>query len=68
MKKAIMTFIVVAAMSLTGSTVWAGTVKCKVNSIAEETVVLDCGSKAGLFKAGQAVKVKNAKKNIIEGR
>lgn len=66
MKKSIITFVVVAAMSLTGSTVFAKTVKCQVKSVDNSAVVMDCGSKAGKLSVGQQVKVKTAKK-AIEG-
>ena len=67
MKKTIITFVAIVSLSLAGSSVFAKTVKCTVTSVDNATVVMDCGSKASALNAGQAVKVKSAKKKAIEG-
>ena len=65
---ALITITAVAITSFTVTSSMAATVKCTVTEHTGSTVTLDCGSKAGNFKAGTAVKVKTAAKTAaIEG-
>lgn len=46
----------------------AARVKCTVESVDGEKVILDCGSKADKFKAGDELKISTPKKGAaIEG-
>jgi len=45
----------------------AGSTKCTVTEVTDTMVILDCGKAADKLKAGDAVKVKTAKRKAIEG-
>ena len=65
MKKVLVIALAMAFSVSAASVSMAGTVKCTVKSVAGDTVTMDC-KKASSLKAGDAVKVKAAKK-AIEG-
>lgn len=68
MRKKLASLILAMTFVATTATVGlAAYVKCEVKSVHGNTVTLDCGSKADKFKAGDKVKVKDAKRKAIEG-
>ncbi len=58
------TVIVTLAMFLTiaSSQAMAATTKCKVTAVDDNTISLDCGSKAKVFKVDDEVKIRASKK------
>ena len=63
--KKIVTVVMVAAFALSAGTALAGTEKCTVDAVDGDKVTMTC--KGSKMKAGDAVKVKGAKKKAIEG-
>ena len=64
--KKMVTVVMVAAFALSAGAVFAGSVKCTVDSVAGDKVTMTC-KKASKLKAGAKVSVKAAKKKAIEG-
>ena len=64
--KKIVTVVMVAAFAVSVGVAFAGSIKCKVDSVSGDTVTMTC-KKASKLKAGDNVKVKAEKKKAIEG-
>ena len=45
----------------------AATITCTVDTIEDGKVTLECGDKSKKLKLGEKVKVRTAKKNMVEG-
>ncbi len=67
LKKTSLLLAALAMVTLGAGAAPAVTGKCTVTEIKDSAVILDCGKDAARFKAGDAVKVKTAKKKAIEG-
>ncbi|MBW1749178.1 MAG: hypothetical protein JRJ37_00455 [Deltaproteobacteria bacterium] len=63
--KKIVTVVMVAAFALSAGTALAASEKCTVDAVDGDKVTMTC--KGSKMKAGDAVKVKGAKKKAIEG-
>jgi len=66
-KTTIILLATIALLAFTAPATIAGSTKCTVTEVTGTVVVLDCGKAADKMKAGDAVKVKTAKKKAIEG-
>lgn len=68
MKKVCAVAFVLMFVASTATMSFAAKVKCEVEKVDGETVVLNCGEKAGKFKEGDKLKVPTAKKGAaVEG-
>ncbi len=67
MKKVLAVAMAMAFTVSVASVSMAASVKCTVTAVDGHNVTMDCGAKASSLHAGDAVKVKAAKKKAIEG-
>ncbi len=68
MKKVCAAAFVLMFVATTASMSFAAKIKCEVESVDGEKVILNCGDKADKFKAGDKLKVPTAKKGAaVEG-
>ena len=68
MKKVCAAVFVLMFVATTATMSFAAKVKCEVEKVDGETVILNCGDKADKFKEGDKLKVPTAKKGAaVEG-
>ena len=67
MKKSL-TLILALFLVTASSHALAATTKCTITAVEDNSISLDCGTKAKVFKVGDEVKIRTAKKvKAIEG-
>ncbi len=68
MKKVCAVAFVLMFVAATATTSFAAKIKCEVEKVDGETVILNCGDKADKFKEGDKLSVPTAKKGAaVEG-
>ena len=68
MKKVLAAAFVLMFVATTASMSFAAKIKCEVEQVDGEKVILNCGDKADKFEAGDKLKVPTAKKGAaVEG-
>ena len=67
MKRAICVACILVITVLNGSPVFAASAKCKVVKTEGTQLVIDCGQKTKNFQEGTKIKIKSAKKTVVEG-
>ena len=68
MKKVCAAAFALMFVATIATTSFAAKIKCEVESVDGEKVILNCGDKADKFKAGDKLKVPTAKKGAaVEG-